>query len=73
MEGKRVSYILVMVFFLKFYLKFMLINSVININKLDSNVYFSLFLNGWICFKVRLKLKNESIGDVFLFVCIVDF
>lgn len=33
----------------------MLINSVININRLDSNVYFGLFLNGWICFKVRLK------------------
>lgn len=66
LEGKRVSYILVTVFFQKFHLKFTLTNSITNINKLDSNAHLSLFSNGWIRFKVRSKSKNESIGDVLL-------
>lgn len=76
LEGKRVSYILVTVFFPKFHLKFTLTNSVKNINKLDSNAHLGLFSNGWIRFKVSQNIsvsKNESIGDVLLFVCIADF
>lgn len=57
MEGKRVSYILVTVFFPKFHLKFTLTNSVTNINKLDSNAHLGLFSNGWIRFKVRSKYQ----------------
>lgn len=57
LEGKRVSYILVTVFFPKFHLKFTLTNSVTNTNRLDSNAHLGLFSNGWIRFKVRSKYQ----------------